>query len=177
MLDADADFLFVVKPKSHPTLFDFLHERCIQSTEWIRVRNKKTRRMEEHCYRWMSDLPIRNTDDAVQGTWVEKTVRVRQKKGTYKRTFYTTFFTSLTVTKNNVQEIARCAWARWKIENECFNCNSTTRAELQAQLRSRQERPGQYVGHHQPVGVCSAYRVGQCRRLVETMPGTLPDAA
>lgn len=122
VLAAGADFLFVVKPKSHPTLFDFLHERYIQSTEWIRVRNKKTRRFEEHRYRWMSDLPIRDTDDAVRGTWVEKTVRVRQKSGAYKRTFYTTFFTSLTVTRHNVQEIARCGRARWKIENECFNC-------------------------------------------------------
>ena len=122
VLGADADFLFVVKPKSHATLFDNLHERYIQSTRWLRVRNKKTRRYEEHRYRWMSDLPIRNTDDAVLGTWVEKTVRVRQNNGAYKRTFYTTLFTSLTVTKNNVQEVARCGRARWKIENECFNC-------------------------------------------------------
>ena len=86
------------------------------------MRNKKTRRFEEHRYRWMSDLPIRDTDDAVRGTWVEKSVRVRQKSGAYKRTFYTTFFTSLTVTRHNVQEIARCGRARWKIENECFNC-------------------------------------------------------
>ncbi len=121
VLHAGADFLFVVKPKSHQTLFKFLHERYIQSTGWIRVQNKKTRRYEEHCYRWMTDLPIRNTDDAVHGTWVEKTVRVRQKQGTYKQTFYTTLFTSLTVTKHNVQEVALCGRARWKIENECFN--------------------------------------------------------
>ncbi len=86
------------------------------------MQNKKTRRYEEHCYRWMSNLPIRNTDDAVHGTWVEKTVWIRQGQGTYKRTLYTTLFTSLTVTKHNVQEVARCGRARWKIENECFNC-------------------------------------------------------
>ncbi len=120
--NAGADFLFVVKPKSHRTLFKFLHERYIQSTGWIRVQNKKTCRYDEHCYRWMTDLPIRNTDDAVHGTWVEKTVRVRQKQGTYKQTFYTTLFTSLTVTKHNVQEVARCGRARWRMENECFNC-------------------------------------------------------
>ena len=85
------------------------------------MRNKKTPRYQEHGNRWRSDLPIRNTDDAVRGTWVEKTVRVRQKSDGSKRTFYTTFFTSLTVTKHNVQNIAGCGRARWKIENERFN--------------------------------------------------------
>ena len=121
VLDTGANVLFVVKPRSHRTLFNGVQERSIQSTGWIRTRNKTSRRREKHGYRWMSDLPIRNTDDAVRGTWVEMTVRVRQKNGSYKQTFRTSFFTSLTVTQYNVREIARCGRARWKIENECFN--------------------------------------------------------
>lgn len=70
----------------------------------------------------MSGVPVRNTDDAVCGTWAEKIVRVHQENDTCKQTFYTTFFTSLTIKRGNVKEIARCGRARWKIDNECFNC-------------------------------------------------------
>ena len=65
----------------------------------------------------MSGLPVRDSDDALQGTWIEFQI---QRNG--ERTYYNTFFTSLEVTADTVAEIARLGRARWKIENEAFNC-------------------------------------------------------
>ena len=65
----------------------------------------------------MNGLPVRDSDDAVAGTWIEFLI---ERNG--KRTYTNTFFTSLTVTADNVAAIAPAARSRWKIENETFNC-------------------------------------------------------
>ena len=65
----------------------------------------------------MNGLPVRDSDDAVMGSWVEFVI---ERHG--ERTYTNTFFTSLEVTAANVAAIARAGRARWKIENEGFNC-------------------------------------------------------
>ena len=80
-------------------------------------------RIVEHRYRWQCDVPVRDGKGAVTGTWSEFEIR-RRKPGrpAPERTYCNTFFTSLEVTKDNAGEIARAGRARWKIENEGFNC-------------------------------------------------------
>ena len=119
--DAGADFIFVVKQGSHGMLFDCLHESFFRTKGWLQTRDPRSGVRERHRYRWMPGLPIRNSDDAVTGTWIEMEV-LRRKHGKWERYFYTTFFTSLDVTMGNVMEIATCGRARWKVENEGFNC-------------------------------------------------------
>jgi len=38
-----------------------------------------------------------------------------------KVTYYSSFITNLSIDKKNISELASCARARWKIENETFN--------------------------------------------------------
>ena len=124
LLDHDTDFIFVCKPSSHKCLQDFLHESLYHSTGWLRMRNAQ-RQLREYRYRWQSGVPVRDGADAVQGTWIEMTVRRKAADGKgWEQTYYNTFFTSLEVTPDNVAEIARAGRARWKIENETFNCLS-----------------------------------------------------
>ncbi len=114
--DLGADFIFVCKLSSHKRLYEVLHDDFIHSSGWIKVRNHK-QQVELQRYRWMHGVPVRDSDDAVLGSWVEFVI---ERDG--KRTYTNTFFTSLEVTANNVAEIARVGRARWKIENETFNC-------------------------------------------------------
>ncbi len=65
----------------------------------------------------MHGLPVRDGADAVQGAWVEFAI---ERNG--ERTYTNTFCTSLEVTADNVADIAWAGRARWKIENEGFNC-------------------------------------------------------
>lgn len=116
VLDAGADFVFVCKPNSHKRLHELLHGDFMRSTGWIKTRNRK-HRVESHRFRWMNGLPVRDSDDAVLGSWIEFAI---ERQG--QRTYTNTFFTSLEVTADNVAAIARAGRARWKIENEGFNC-------------------------------------------------------
>ena len=116
VLDAGADFVFVCKPNSHKRLYELLHDQFMRSTGWLKTRNRK-KQVERHRFRWMNGVAVRDSDDAVEGAWIEYAI---ERKG--KRTYTNTFFTSLEVTADNVAAIARAGRARWKIENEGFNC-------------------------------------------------------
>ena len=111
-----ADFLFVCKPSSHKRIYELLHDDFIHSSGWIKTRNRR-KLVERQRFRWMNGLPVRDSDDAVMGSWVEFVI---ERNG--ERTYTNTFFTSLEVTADNVAAIARAGRARWKIENEGFNC-------------------------------------------------------
>ena len=119
-----ADFLLVCKPGNHKRLYELIHADFTHSTGWIHTRNRN-RQSELHRYRWVHHLPVRDSADAAQGTWIECAI---QRRG--QRTYYNTFFTSLHVTAENVAEIARLARARWKVENEAFNCLTCQRYNL-----------------------------------------------
>src|SRR5664280_2835403 len=56
-------------------------------------------------------------------------VSILDAKG--KTTYDGAFVTSLPLTRNNVAEIAACARARWKIENESFNVMKNHGYELE----------------------------------------------
>ena len=114
--DLGADFIFVCKPSSHKRLYELLHDDFTHSSGWIRTRNRH-KQVALQRFRWMHGLPVRDSADAVQGAWVEFAI---ERNG--KRTYTNTFFTSLEVTAANVADIARAGRARWKIENEGFNC-------------------------------------------------------
>ncbi len=67
-------------------------------------------------------MRLRKSRDAVTGAWIEMRIRQRETDGSWEHTYSNTFLTSLEVTAKNIEEVARCARARWKIGNECFNC-------------------------------------------------------
>ncbi len=65
----------------------------------------------------MAGLPIRDTEDALRVNLLE--IQSARPYGTV--TCRGSFVTSLAVNRGNVAELAQCARARWKIENETFN--------------------------------------------------------
>ena len=119
MLDAGGDFLPTAKPGSHQTLHEFLDGIRLPALRRTTGRGAKRR---VHRYRWMTDLPIRDGDDALRVNWIE--VASRRPGG--KVACRGAFVTSLGVDRDNVAELADCARARWKIENETFNVPGST---------------------------------------------------
>ena len=68
-------------------------------------------------YRWFSGAPLREEKPALDVSWLGLTVFDAKGKAVYDGAFVT----SVALTRENVAEIAACARARWKIENEGFN--------------------------------------------------------
>jgi hypothetical protein len=110
-----ADFLFVCKQDSHKTLYEFLAGAALERRE--ETERKPGRRSLTYRYRWLNDVPLRDGKDALGINWLGVSIRDAAGKTTYDGAFVT----SLPLTPDNVAEVAACARARWKIENESFN--------------------------------------------------------
>lgn len=119
-----ASFIFVAKPTSHQTLYEWIDGAELPAYE---EKVKKGRYFVTHRYRWIEDVPIKDGKDALHLNWFE--IEIVNKAG--KVTYRNSFVTNLAVTENNVALLAACGRARWKIENETFNTLKTNGYHLE----------------------------------------------
>jgi hypothetical protein len=108
------DFLMTAKPQSHIALYDFMEGA---ERETMSVTRKDAGKQSTYRYRWFTGAPLRESKDALTVNWLGLTIIDAKGKVTYDGAFVT----SLAITRENVVELAACARARWKIENETFN--------------------------------------------------------
>jgi len=73
------------------------------------------------CYRWMTDLPLRDGKDAMADNWLELEISNPAGEVTNRNSF----ITDLPVGRDAAAELAACGRARRKIENETFNFLNT----------------------------------------------------
>jgi hypothetical protein len=110
----DANFIFTAKPSSHKTLYEWIDDAGF-ATHAQTV--KKGRSYSTFRYRWLTDIPLRNSADALHVNWFE--IEIVNKAG--KVTYRNAFVTDIDINEGNIVELAAAGRARWKIENEQFN--------------------------------------------------------
>ena len=111
---AGGNFLLTCKPSSHRTISEYLYGATLaEHRETVLKRGKRTTTV----YRWLADVPLRDSADALPVTWFS----IEMFDGKGKRTYHNSFVTDLPVSAGTVAELAACGRARWKIENETFN--------------------------------------------------------
>jgi hypothetical protein len=116
-------FIFVCKPESHKTLYDWvrlLQPGPVLRTLKARVKNARNQ-WEHHTHRYANNVPLAEGDDALKVNWCEVTVTDAKEKVIYHNGFITDF----TITDQNVAAIVAAGRARWKIENENNNTLKT----------------------------------------------------
>jgi hypothetical protein len=114
VLASGGDFLFTAKPDSHVALYDFMNGVKLDE---VSVTRKEGAKKLNYRYRWFIGAPLREGKHALSVNWIGVTISDAKGKITYDGAFVT----SLNVARDNVADIAACARARWKIENETFN--------------------------------------------------------
>ena len=124
---AGGNFMLTCKPSSHQTITEYLHGAELEEH---RQTIRKGRQHTTIVYRCLSGVPLRASADAITVNWFS--IEIRNAAG--KRTYYNSFVTDLTVTADNVAELAACGRARWKIENETFNVLKTNGYNLEHNL-------------------------------------------
>lgn len=116
--ESGGSFILTCKPSSHQTVSEYLTGLDLQEhRQTVVQRGRKT----TCVYRWLTEVPLRGTADAVSVNWFS----VEIFSGSGKRTYHNAFVTDLPVTADRVAELAACGRARWKIENETFNVLKT----------------------------------------------------
>ena len=111
-------FLFACKPDSHTLLYEWIadFERngtlcTLEKTHWNGKQHITSR------YRYMNQIPLRNSDDALMVNWCEVTITNQ----TGKTLYHNTWATSHEITDDNIATLVESGRARWKIENENNN--------------------------------------------------------
>lgn len=115
ILDKELHFLFTCKPDSHKWLYDSMDEGCMEKKT---VRTWTGREHLEYRYRWCNGLEIREKQPTLLVNYLLLEVWSEEKK---KVKYHNSWVTDLRIDEKNVQEMAECAQARWKIENEHNN--------------------------------------------------------
>ena len=105
MLDSGGDFLLTCKPDSHKTLYEFIDGVDLPTH---RTESGRGSRRRIHHYRWMTDLPIRDGDDALRVNWLAITSTRPDGAVTHRNAF----ITNLDVNRDNVEELAACGRTR-----------------------------------------------------------------
>ena len=127
LIKRDAEFLLGgAKPASHTTVYDYLNGLNLPSkTVTQRRPGGKT---ETRHYRWASHMPLNDTSNPLHVNWLLIEI-VRKLDG--KVAYRNSFITNLAVNRDNVEQLAACGTAQWKIENESFNLFKNNGYQLQ----------------------------------------------
>ena len=114
--------ILVCKPDSHKTLYEWV--AGLAATGDVQTLEVKRREGKFHytdTYRFVSQVPLRDGEEALEVNWCELTSTRDDGKVVYKNAFATNH----TITAANVADIARDGRARWKVENENNNTLKT----------------------------------------------------
>ena len=118
-LDHDLHFLFVCKPDSHPTLYQWVETfAAAGKVETFSIRKWNGKHSELWTYRFLNQIPLRAGDDALLVNWCELHI---SHKDTGETLYHNAWVTDLAISQRNVAEIVDCGRARWKVENENNN--------------------------------------------------------
>jgi hypothetical protein len=116
--EAGYSFIFTCKDTTHP----WLAETVSQSEgEELSRREWNGRHHVVYTWRWVNGVPIRyeeREEDTFSVNYLEMSI-VNEKTG--KRTYYNSWITNKAIDAGNVEQVANCGRARWKIENEHNN--------------------------------------------------------
>lgn len=118
LLEQEIDFIFVCKPDSHATLYQWIEELdAMQEIETVVEKRWTGKTHQIDTYRFANHLPLRDGEDAIQVNWCELTTSLPDGTILYKNAFASNF----EISKHNVKQIVKDGRARWKVENENNN--------------------------------------------------------
>jgi hypothetical protein len=125
------DFLFVCKPDSHATLYNWVGLLQRPDLGTLTTRVKVGAHFHSYAYRYANDVPLAEGQDALKVNWCELSVTDHKGKVIYRNGWVT----NLKITDHNVAAIVAAGRARWKIENENNNTRKTFFDDLRALTR------------------------------------------
>jgi hypothetical protein len=119
----DQFFIFVCKPDSHPTLYQWLASlEGAGGLETKQERHWNGRHGEIWVYRFVNQIPLRAGEDAMMVNWLELTIT---HQDTSKELYHNAWITNHHVSLKNVAHLAKMGRTRWKVENENINVLKT----------------------------------------------------
>lgn len=115
-------FIFTAKPDSHKTLYEWLTPlRNTKHITTLSLPRRKGKKKWVDTYQFINQVPLRDSDDALQVSGCELTTTDAAGKVVYRNSF----ITDHKISPDNVIELVNAGRARWKTENENHNTLKT----------------------------------------------------
>jgi hypothetical protein len=134
-LEQGYNFIFVAKPSSHQTLYewiDFSDKSGEMRIGEIKKYEKGRRRI--YRYRYVNNIPIRETEPSLMVNWYEVEIfNPAKNKVIYKNSF----ITNHQLSESNIFSMIVSGRTRWKVENESNNILKNQGYNLEHNARSR----------------------------------------
>jgi len=122
IIEQKKHFILVCKPDSHKTLYEWVDDfERMGKVSTLKKRHWTGKQHLTECYRFVNQVPLKNTDDALYVNWCELAVFNDKGELIYRNAFATNY----ELNEKNVAEIVRAGRTRWKIENENNNTLKT----------------------------------------------------
>ena len=121
LLARGLNFILTCKPSSHKWLAEWVAAADAVDLQEISVTKRTGKGHRTYTYRFMNEVPIRDSNDALLVNWVELLITNEAGKVTYRNSFATNHC----ITAENAQQIVKAGRCRWKIENENNNTLKT----------------------------------------------------
>jgi hypothetical protein len=122
MLDEQCHFLLTCKPDSHKTLYEWVNELdAFGKVSTIIVNRRHGKKHFIDTYRYINEVPLRDSDDALMVNWCE--LITTNEKGVV--IYQNSYITDHLISHDNLVDMVKAARARWKIENENNNTLKT----------------------------------------------------
>jgi len=119
LVEAGIEFLFVCKPESHKTLYEWVDDlEKSGDVEHLTTKQWDGKNHQISDYRIARQVPLRDTDDALLVTFMECTIRCEENG---KILYHCGFATLMDVSLETLEDYIEQARTRWKIENENNN--------------------------------------------------------
>jgi hypothetical protein len=121
-LQMGMSFIFTCLPDSHAALYDWLNYlENVGEVKTLETRQWNQRSQEIYQYRYVNQIPIRDTQPALCVNWCELTLTRRDGKLLY----HNTWITDHPLTDETVPQLTSAGRSRWKTENENHNVLKT----------------------------------------------------
>lgn len=123
LLNHGVNFILVCKPESHKTLYEWIDTLASAGDlQQFSIRRWNGRFRALYTYRYATDVPLRDGEDALAVNWCELTIT----KETDGRILYrNAFATKHHIAQSTVEVVVQAGRARWKVENENINILKT----------------------------------------------------
>lgn len=167
-INSNIRFIFVAKPGSHKSLYEWISGYTAENYVTHKVTEKMGSKSLTFYYKLYNQVPLNAELNSPNVNYFE--MKVVNKQG--KEIYYNSFVTNHHITQKNIHIVARMGRNRWKIENEAFNILKTKGYNLEHNFGHGKENLSNvlacfnliaFLVHHLSETLCEIYKkVREC---------------
>lgn len=113
------NFIFVAKPTSHQTLYEWVEylEKNGEVNSYQYKKYEKGKKLIYHC-RYINNIPLREKEPSLFVNWYEVEIK---EEGKDKVIYHNSFITNHELKDEIIDKLISSGRTRWKVENEGYN--------------------------------------------------------